>query len=207
MTAGGGARVGNMAGVDTDGIPVGIRPNPIPTLSHRRQYPKVQHGWTAASKECVIAQECGTRGKCVSSNMRAVTAVVLILLLSTRLCAEERGLTSAVPSLSLDTLSATRDRPLFAPNRRKPAPSHTPATPSLSSIVSQQPQKPQLALMGIIVTGSETIVLLENTNTSEVATVRSGESVGPWQVVADSNYTVKLTDGKQEFTLQIFAEP
>ena len=139
--------------------------------------------------------------------MRLVSAVVFVLLLSARLNAEELASSSAVPWLSLDSLSATRDRPLFAPNRRKPSPPRAAVGPSPSAAVSQQPKKPEFALVGIIVTGSEKIILLRDTKTSELATIRSGESLGPWQIVADSNYTVKLTDGSREFTLQMFAEP
>jgi hypothetical protein len=73
---------------------------------------------------------------------------------------------SAVPSLTLDALSATRDRPLFSPDRRKPpAPAvadiRGPTTP-----LPRAPQKPQLTLIGIIVTTSETFVLLRDSNTS-----------------------------------------
>jgi hypothetical protein len=135
--------------------------------------------------------------------MRIVVLFVLLILLMVNAEAQSSGQEpSALPSL--DQLSATRDRPLFSPDRRKPAP--PPAVAPLAT-PQQQPQKPKFTLMGIIVTSSETIVLLQDAGTSELITVRSGQSVGRWQIVANSNYSAKITDGKEEFTLQMFAEP
>jgi hypothetical protein len=208
--AGGGEHVGNTAGVDMDGIRVGIGLNLNQTLSHQRQYRKVQYR-TFASNDGVIASGRGTHGTYVSRRAPLVLLfTVLVTLWSVRLHAEEQSTNpsqSAVPWLSLDALSATRDRPLFAPNRHKPAPPSAVATQASSAIVAPQPQKPQFALVGIIVTSSETIVLLRDPSKPELVSVRSGDSLGHWQVLADSNYTAKLTDGKQQFTLQMFAEP
>src|SRR5215470_15171533 len=69
---------------------------------------------------------------------------------------------SALPGLSLESLSATRDRPLFAPDRRKPVPPPVAAAvpnPEQAAPASPKPQTPQLELTGIIVSPSETIVL------------------------------------------------
>ena len=118
---------------------------------------------------------------------------------------------SALPWLSLDTLSATRERPLFDPDRRKPAPPPPPvvALPSPAEAVTQAQaqQKPQLELTGIVINPTETLVLLRNALTSESVAIHPGDSVGRWRVFVDTNYTVMLKDGAEEFRLEMFAGP
>ncbi len=123
--------------------------------------------------------------------------------------AEERspGEESALPGLQLDALSATRDRPLFAPDRRKAAPPSAVLPQNSSVEASEQAHKPQLILTGIIVSSSQVTVLLQDAGTSESVAVRSGETVGPWRVLVDSNYSVKLKGDAEEFELHMFAQP
>ena len=117
---------------------------------------------------------------------------------------------SALPWLKLEALSATRERPLFAPDRRKPSPppvARAAPNPAESAVKVQVQQKPQLQLTGIVVSPAQTIVLLRNSVTSRSVKTHSGESVGPWRVLVDSNYTVILKNGRRAFKLEMFAEP
>jgi hypothetical protein len=66
------------------------------------------------------------------------------------------------------------------------------------------PETPQMVLTGIIVKPSETIVVLRNVATSESISLRSGESVGAWRVQAQDDHSVILTDGTNQFTLEMF---
>jgi general secretion pathway protein N len=110
---------------------------------------------------------------------------------------------SALPWLKLEDLSATRERPLFAPTRRR-AP---PAPPKAVTVVAEHPpETPRMVLTGIIVKPSETIVVLRNVATSESISLRSGESVGAWRVEAQNDHSVILTDGTQQFTLEMFTD-
>ena len=142
---------------------------------------------------------------------RILSCIALVIMWSFRLHADDQlpnQQPSALPWLTLDALSATRDRPLFAADRRKPAP--PPIASAHPASVTQQPQgpqKPQLTLMGIIAAPSGTIILLRDRGTSQTLTIRSGETIGRWRVVADSDYTAKVSDGKEGFTLEMFAEP
>ena len=108
---------------------------------------------------------------------------------------------SALPWLKLKDLSATRERPLFAPSRRRPPP---PPPPHLVTAPEHPPETPRMVLTGIIVKPSETIVVLRNIATSESISLRSGESVGPWQVNAQNDHSVVLSDGTKQFTLELF---
>jgi hypothetical protein len=119
---------------------------------------------------------------------------------------------SALPWLNLDSLSATRERPLFAPDRRRPAPpppvvaADQPAEHTESVRQPPAPKAQQLELTGIIVSASETIVLLRDPATSESVTVRPGDTVGPWRVSVDSNEAVTLKDGNKELRIEMYAE-
>ena len=109
---------------------------------------------------------------------------------------------SALPWLKLEDLSATRERPLFAPTRRRPPPQEQ----AVTVVVEHPPETPRMVLTGIIVKPSETIVVLRNVATSESISLRSGESVGAWRVEAQNDHSVILSDGTQQFTLEMFTE-
>lgn len=110
---------------------------------------------------------------------------------------------SALPWLKLEDLTATRDRPLFALDRRpQPAVKTPPVT------AAQQPPKlrPDLALKGVISEGSSKFVLLEDLNTSETHLVRAGERLGDWQVTVDSDRSVTLVGEGEEIKLEMFQD-
>ena len=138
--------------------------------------------------------------------------IVLVLFLKLPLYAEGAASNdeSALPWLHLDALSATRDRPLFAPDRRKtPAVSTLPLNnPAEEKDEPKQAKKPQLVLTGIIASSSsESIALLRDNNTSESFAVRSGETIGRWRVLVETNHSVKLKDDVGEVELEMFPEP
>ena len=117
---------------------------------------------------------------------------------------------SALPWLNLDSLSATRDRPLFAPDRRKPSPPPVVPVARDPTQMAAQPrtqQEPQVQLTGIVVSSAGTLVLLRDLATSRSVAIQPGHNIGPWRVVVDSNYTVKLEAGAKAFRLEMFTEP
>ena len=135
---------------------------------------------------------------------RILWSLALLLMLSLTLKAEEQwsNKRTALPSLRLESLSATRERPLFVPGRRK-----TPQVPIfLPNVEGEKAQKRQRTLRGIIVTPLQTLVLLRDNSTSELVTVPANGTVGRWHVLVDSSYSVKLKDGAEEIKLEMFAE-
>jgi hypothetical protein len=136
---------------------------------------------------------------------RILCSLALLLMLSLTLKAEEQwsNKQTALPSLRLESLSATRERPLFVPGRRK-----TPQAPISmpTNVEGLKNQKAQLTLRGIIVTPLQTLVLLRDNSTSELVTVPANGAVGRWHVLVDSNYSVKLKDGAEEIKLEMFAD-
>jgi len=135
---------------------------------------------------------------------RILCGLALLLMWSLELRGQDQlsNQRTALPSLRLESLSATRERPLFAPARRKSQ--QIPV--SAPSNIEARAQKPQLTLRGIIVTPAQTLVLLRDNATSELVTVPAGGTVGRWHVLVDSNYSVKLQDGAEEMKLEMFVE-
>jgi len=149
---------------------------------------------------------------------RAKWCVALVLLwgLPVRAQVASPNEQSALPWLHLDALSATRDKPLFAPSRRKAAPPAKASPPPPVEVKEeirqsredvQHSRKPQLVLTGIIASTSQSVALLRDTNTSESIAVRSGETIGRWRVLVDTDHSVKLQDDSDEVELEIFDEP
>jgi hypothetical protein len=156
----------------------------------------------------VTVQDIGIHAEYVSSGMgRFLWCILLVLALGGFRLHAEGQQPPAMPWLKLDGLSATRDRPLFAPDRRQPAPAAVATTPIQPASLPQESQRPQLTLMGIIEAPTATIILLRDRKTSQPLTVRSGDSIGNWRILADGLYTVKLKNGKEEIGLEMFAEP
>jgi hypothetical protein len=116
--------------------------------------------------------------------------------------ASESG-TSALPWLKLEDLSATRERPLFAQDRRPPRATPPPADPVPVAEAESETPRPVPSLKGIIMQGSLTLVVLEDQTTSESVVVRSGDSFGPWQVVAETEHRVRLAAGSDEVVLDL----
>jgi general secretion pathway protein M len=116
--------------------------------------------------------------------------------------AEDR--TPALRWLKLEDLSATRERPLFAEDRRPRRIAPPPSDPV--AVIEPEPEDamPLPSLKGIIVQGSSTLVLLEDQSTSESVIVRSGDNFGPWQVVAENDHTVRLATGTEQVVLDLF---
>jgi general secretion pathway protein N len=149
--------------------------------------------------------------------VRLVVYIVLTLVMTSSNCLHAQDQPrdrlpneplSALPGLNLDSLSATRERPLFAPDRRKPAPPPVAAVvPVHPQAAPQPPQQAKLELTGVIVSPLETIVLLRDPATSESVTVHPGEKVGRWLVSVDANDNVTLKDGVEVLKLEMYPEP
>jgi hypothetical protein len=181
-------------------------------LSRQRRCRTGRRQGNRARKNRATVRTTDSRAESVSGDMGpTLLCIALLVVWSSSLHADDQlpnAQHSAPPGLTLDALSATRDRPLFAPDRRKPVlPSVTPDHPASGAKEPLGAQKPQLTLVGIIAAPRGTIVLLRDRSTSQFLTLRSGETIGRWRIVATSNYSAKVSDGKEEYTLEMFAEP
>jgi general secretion pathway protein N len=108
--------------------------------------------------------------------------------------------------LSLDALSMTRDRPLFSPTRQKPAPVNIVAVAPKPQTESLADRTPQYELAGIIAGSDAVTILLRDPKKNELVKVKSGDYVGDWQVLAMTNFSVRLQNGERNFDIRIFSE-
>lgn len=103
---------------------------------------------------------------------------------------------------SLEQLSITRERPLFAPDRRPAAVAPT-ITETRPEVV--QPRA-DFRLTGIIVEGSVTLVVLKDLNGDQSVVVRAGDKFGPWRVTVGSDRVVTLAGEGEDIVLRMFEE-
>jgi general secretion pathway protein N len=111
---------------------------------------------------------------------------------------------SALPWLKLESLSATRERPLFTPSRRHAELSLATQLPSPSVALEEKEKDAEIELTGLIEENNVTIVFLRTR--SQTVIVRSGDKFGRWQVKAISKTSVQLRDGTKQFNLEMFAK-
>jgi general secretion pathway protein N len=81
--------------------------------------------------------------------------------------------------ITVRSLSATRDRPLFSPSRRPPPAVIAPIT-SLKVTAPSEPEKPPLDLIGVVTGGGEGYAVFVNTTTHAVVSLRTGEGDDGW---------------------------
>ena len=109
-------------------------------------------------------------------------------------------------AIPLSALSATRDRPLFTPSRRAPAPAvagPVAAAPPPPPPPPSEPERPQLTLVGAIVGGNEGIaVFLDQTN-NNVVRLRTGQDHLGWVLRSVKGREATLEKNQQSTTLEL----
>jgi hypothetical protein len=86
-------------------------------------------------------------------------------------------------AIPIQTLSATRERPIFLPSRRPPAPAvaaapYVPETKIVPPPV--EPDKPPLSLVGVVAGAEEGIAIFVNSNTRDIVRLKTGEGFEGW---------------------------
>ncbi len=118
---------------------------------------------------------------------------------------------SPFPWLTLDLLAATRDRPLFSPERRgaepepemveeEPEPEPEPPVP----VADVTP--PRVRLSGVVISGTLRIAMLHDDDTDDVIRLRQGQSFSDWTLVSVEPRSVLFRHGEQEHKVDLAAE-
>ena len=121
---------------------------------------------------------------------------------------------SAFPWLRLQDLTATRERPLFSPDRSAPA--AAPPAPE-PAVVEAEPEPepeadvaeaepPTVRLAGVVANGEIRIALLEDPASSEIVRLSPGEAIADWILVEIQPRAVLLRHGEQELRVVMGAE-
>jgi hypothetical protein len=92
--------------------------------------------------------------------------------------------TSANPlwAIPLGSLTATRQRPIFSPSRRVPAPAvaAAPVEPVKPAFVPIEPERPQLTLVGVVTGISDGFAVFLNVTTHDIIRLKLGEGHDGW---------------------------
>ena len=112
------------------------------------------------------------------------------------------GLASPLAAHPLDRLSATRERPLFSPSRRPPAP---PPAPVVSpSPAPPPPPPPNVTLVGIVMDAEEARAIVQAGPQNEIRRVRIGDDIGGWKVAHIEGRQLVLLLGSRMATFTMF---
>ena len=109
-------------------------------------------------------------------------------------------------AIPLDNLRATRERPLFSASRRPPAPPVVAAAPVEAPPPPpppSEPEKPQLALVGVVHGAAEDIGIFVNQMDQSVIRLRVGQDDHGWVVRAADLRAMTLQKDSQQVKLEL----
>jgi general secretion pathway protein N len=109
-------------------------------------------------------------------------------------------------SVPLSTLTATRERPLFSPARRAPAPAvagQVAVAPPPPPPPSAEPERPQLVLVGAIASDTEGFAVFLDQATNSVVRLKVGQDHGGWVLRSVKGREATLQKDKQITTLAL----
>jgi hypothetical protein len=128
-------------------------------------------------------------------------AIALSILWSAQAQEQPRAvLDNPVATLTLNGLSATRERPLFSRSRRvSPTPTASVAKPP----ALQAPPPPNIELQGTIIGADDTIAIVYSSASSSTLRLRLGGEVDGWKAIAidERRLVLSLNDRVAEFTI------
>ena len=122
--------------------------------------------------------------------------------------AEERreagaALPSPLAEQPLESLSATREHPLFSPTRRPPPP--PPAVVAAPEPPPLPPSPPDVALFGIVTDGDDVRAVVRAGSADKITRVRIGDDIGGWKVAQIADRRLVLALGGRIATFTMFA--
>jgi len=103
---------------------------------------------------------------------------------------------------SLERLSATRERPLFSPSRRPPAP--PPAPVVQRSPPPAPPAAPSVDLFGIVKDADGARAVVRAGPNNKILRVRVGDDIGGWKVSHIEGRKLVLSLGERSSTYTLF---
>jgi hypothetical protein len=109
-------------------------------------------------------------------------------------------------AIPLSALAATRNRPLFTPSRRPPAPavaSVPAAAPRPPPPPPAVPQHPNLTLIGTVASEGEGVAVFIDTTTRDAVRLRTGEGHSGWVLQSVERRAATLQKGDQTETLAL----
>jgi general secretion pathway protein N len=118
----------------------------------------------------------------------------------------ERAL-SANPlwAMPIKQFSVTRERPIFLPSRRPPAP--PPSTVTVAKVIvppkPKEPEQPQLSLVGTIVSDEDKFGIFVDQATKAVLRLRVGEDFQGWKLQSVKGREAAFQKNQQSFVVSL----
>ncbi|WP_157676638.1 hypothetical protein [Afipia sp. GAS231] len=107
-------------------------------------------------------------------------------------------------AIPLIVLSGTRERPIFSPSRRPPAAKPNPIhKPVASAPKPQEPEHPQLSLVGTIATSYESFGIFLNPSTKAALRLKTGDYYQGWKLGSVQARQATLEKDQQTVTLTL----
>jgi general secretion pathway protein N len=110
-------------------------------------------------------------------------------------------------AIPLSSLSVTRDRPLFTPSRRPPAPAAVAAPPPSARIAAPpppaEPERPQLTLVGAVAAESGGIAIFIDQTTNDVVRLKTGDSHSGWKLRSVKGREAEFQKNSETLTLAL----
>jgi general secretion pathway protein N len=141
-----------------------------------------------------------------------LSLIASVLLLPSLALAGEPAVPSGLPSgdvlvnplasRPLEGLSATRDRPLFAPTRRPPPQL---AAPVVRAVEATPAPPPSVVLLGIITEANEARALVRTDASDKVVRARLGDEIGGWKVTQIEPRRLVLSIDDRSVSFALFA--
>jgi general secretion pathway protein N len=100
-------------------------------------------------------------------------------------------------SIPLQSLTATRERPIFSESRRAPPPTSKPV------VQASPPAQLDLALVGAISADNQSIAIFVDSKTKGVIRLKAGESHSGWTLKEVNGRTATLQRGTASTTVSI----
>jgi general secretion pathway protein N len=110
-------------------------------------------------------------------------------------------------AIPLKSLTATRERPIFLPSRRAPAPpviaGPPPAAAPPPPPPAPEPERPRLSLVGAVVGDSEGIAIFLDQSNQGIIRLRTGENHLGWTLSAVKGREATLQKGRETMQLAL----
>lgn len=137
------------------------------------------------------------------TGVRTISLAIMAALATIAIAeAQQAGdLSNPLWSLQLESLAATRDRPLFTQGRRPPA--LATAQPASENPQTAILSPPPFALIGTVVGDGEKIALVMENATQKVLRLPVGEIASGWSVADVASRSVTLKRGAEVVTLEL----
>jgi hypothetical protein len=136
--------------------------------------------------------------------LAAALAVPSIVLAAEPAAPPDPGAVLANPLAAqlLERLSATRDRPLFAPSRRPPPP---PPAPVVRPVEAAPAPPPSIVLLGIVTEADGARAMVRADASGKVVRARLGDEIGGWTVTQIEPRRLVLSNDDRSVSFSLFA--